>query len=134
LCLFASKTPQRFDNNTPLNLQNDNMARANSKNYHHFFPQAYLEKTGRGLRKNIVMNITLIDLALNQQIIRDKAPSVYMAKWKTGGIDENSELAKTMTTHFIDDLDGFGVWKDDYDKFIQQRGKLVWSELVKLIA
>jgi hypothetical protein len=47
---------------------------------------------------------------------------------------ENSELAKTMTTHFIDDLDGFGVWKDDYDKFIQQRGKLVWSELVKLIA
>ena len=57
-----------------------------------------------------------------------------MAKWKTGGIDENSELAKTMTTHFIDDLDGFGVWKDDYDKFIQQRGKLVWSELKKLVA
>ena len=134
LCLFASKTPQRFDNNTPLNLQNDNMARANSKNYHHFFPQAYLEKTGRGLRKNIVMNITLIDLALNQQIIRDKAPSVYMAKWKTGGIEENSELAKTMTTHFIDDLDGFGVWKDDYDKFIQERGKLIYSELQKLIA
>jgi hypothetical protein len=134
MCLLTSKGPLRFDNNSPLNLQNNFLVIALSRNYHHFFPQAYLKKTGHGSQSNLVMNITLVDDFLNKRVIRDKAPSVYMAKWNTGGSDENKKLAQTMTTHFIDDLDGFGVWKDDYVKFIQERGKLIYSELQKLVA
>ena len=46
---------------------------------------------------------------------------------------QNSGLAKTMSTHLIKDLKDFGVWKDDYDKFIEKRGNLIFSELKKLI-
>ncbi len=45
----------------------------------------------------------------------------------------NRELDKTMKTHLIDELDEFGVWKDDYDKFIKMRGKKVSEEIEKRI-
>ena len=45
----------------------------------------------------------------------------------------NRELDKTMKTHLIDELDEFGVWEDDYDKFIKMRGKKVSEEIEKRI-
>ena len=46
---------------------------------------------------------------------------------------QNKGLAKAMSTHLIKDLNGFGVWKDDYKQFIENRGNLIFSELQKLI-
>ena len=130
LCLFASKNPLRFDNNSQINLQNDWLKIASSKNYHHFFPKSYLKKRGVAKAKyDVITNITLVDDYLNKAEIKAKAPSVYMKKFE----QLNSGLAKTMSTHIIKDLKDFGVWKDDYDKFIEKRGNLIFSELMKLI-
>jgi hypothetical protein len=41
----------------------------------------------------------------------------------------NKKIADTMKTHLIDDLDGFGVWGDDYDAFLAKRGERVKAEL-----
>lgn len=45
----------------------------------------------------------------------DKAPSVYMKKFKR----DNISLADTMKTHLIDDMDNFGIWQDDYNVFLK---------------
>ena len=79
---------------------------------------------------DVITNITLVDDYLNKAEIKAKAPSVYMKKFQLG----NPGLAKTMSTHLIEDLKDFGVWKDDYDKFIEKRGNLIFSELTKLIS
>jgi hypothetical protein len=46
-------------------------------------------------------------------------------------VDSNPKLEETMMTHLIDDLDDFGVWDDDYDRFIEKRGQRVLEELNK---
>lgn len=38
-----------------------------------------------------------------------------------------------MKTHFIGDLNKFGIWSNDYDLFIHERAELISSELKKRI-
>jgi hypothetical protein len=42
---------------------------------------------------------------------------------------KNKNLVDTMTTHLITDLEDFGIWKNKYEVFIEQRGKAVLKEL-----
>jgi hypothetical protein len=130
LSLYAYHEPKSFNDNAKVNIQNNWLKQSNSKNYHHFFPRAYLSKEGvdEG-RINNVLNITIVDDYLNKRKIRARPPSDYMAEFKAG----NNTLAASMQTHLIDDLTGFGVWSDDYDKFIQKRAEAVSAELGKRI-
>jgi hypothetical protein len=41
----------------------------------------------------------------------------------------NRKLGDTMHTHLIGDLDEFGIWENDYEKFLEQRGRRVLEEL-----
>jgi|GEM_PF-1613730 len=45
----------------------------------------------------------------------------------------NPDLSSTMMTHLIEDLNIFGIWDDDYDKFFDERAKIVSRELSKRI-
>ena len=45
--------------------------------------------------------------------------------------EKNKELADTMRTHFIDDMDEYGVWNNDYEAFIEMRGQRVLDEIRK---
>jgi hypothetical protein len=129
LCLLAYHQPKSFVNNAIVRLSNDFLKRANSKNYHHFFPRAFLEKKGRGYWEiNHILNITFVDDYLNKREIRDKAPSLYMKTFKK----KNPRLSATMKTHLID-IDTFGVWEDDYDTFRKRRAKAIARELAKRI-
>ena len=69
----------------------------------------------------------MVDDYLNKRKIGAKAPSIYMKEFKAG----NRELAHTMRTHLIDDLDAYGIWSDDYDTFIERRGQRVLEEIQK---
>ena len=130
LCLYAYHEPKSFNDNATVNIQNNWLKQSNSKNYHHFFPRAYLGKEGvEEGRINSVLNITIVDDYLNKRKIRARPPSDYMAEFKGG----NKTLAKAMKTHLIDDLAGFGVWTDDYDTFIRKRAEAVSAELSKRI-
>lgn len=46
---------------------------------------------------------------------------------------QNADLDITMKTHLINDLDEFGVWNNDYDKFIEKRSKAIHDEIKKRI-
>ncbi len=90
----------------------------------HFFPRAYLQRRRIG-NDNSLVNVTLVDDYLNKREIRARAPSDYMRKFKKG----NPRLGDTMKSHLIDDLDDFGVWNDDYEKFLDRRSGRIVKEL-----
>jgi hypothetical protein len=56
---------------------------------------------------------------LNKREIKAKSPAQYMAKF----LKHNRDLEETMKTHCIRGLDKFGIWKNDYDKFFDERAK-----------
>lgn len=126
ICLYAYHMPLSFATGSLVRLDNSWLQRANSKNYHHFFPKAYLRRQGREQwEANCVLNITLVDDYLNKRQIGGRAPSDYMRSF----LHDNPKLSQTMNSHLIDDLDEFGIWDDDYDRFIEQRAKKVLAEL-----
>jgi hypothetical protein len=126
--LLASFKPLSFDGESEVELGNAYLKRANSKNYHHFFPKSYLKKDGyEDWVINTISNITLVDDNLNKRIIGSKSPSVYMKQF----IKDNKDIEKTMKSHLIDDLDGFGVLDNDYETFVSKRSKKILKEVNK---
>ncbi|RME44766.1 MAG: DUF262 domain-containing protein [Caldilineae bacterium] len=127
-CLYAWFQPRSFATDALVNLDNSWLKMANSRNYHHFFPKAWLRKQGfEDWKANSVLNITLVDDYLNKRKIRARAPGDYMREFAAG----NTDLAETMKTHLIDDLEDFGIWDNDYERFIERRGQRVLEELQK---
>jgi len=127
LCIYAYQQPKSFNDNSIVSLSNDYLKQANSRNYHHFFPKAFLKKQGEeSFYINHVLNITLVDDFLNKRLIRDKSPKVYMKTF----LKENPQLKKTMKTHLVD-LDTSGVWNNDFDRFFVKRAKAVSRHLEK---
>ncbi len=130
LGLLAYQQPKSFNDDSLVNISNDWLKQANSKNYHHFFPKAYLLKQDEELFYiNHIANITIVDDFLNKREIRANPPSKYMAKFK----NVNADLSRSMDTHLIHDLDQFGVWDDDYEVFFEQRLRAISEQLEKRI-
>jgi len=44
LCIYAYREPKSFIDDSKVNINNNWLKQSNSKNYHHFFPKAYLRK------------------------------------------------------------------------------------------
>jgi hypothetical protein len=110
-------------------VNNDWLKQANSKNYHHFFPKAYLKKQGYGdWPTNHVANITIVDDYLNKRKIRANPPATYMQEFR----ESNPDLHETMKTHLID-IEKFGVWNNDYDEFLWKRCEAISKELRKRV-
>jgi hypothetical protein len=130
LCIYAYHQPKSFNDNSIVHINNYWLKRANSVNYHHFFPKAYLRKRlEEEFWINHILNITIVDDYLNKREISAKAPSVYMKKFAR----HNKGIDETMRTHLIGNFDDFGILADDYDKFFKQRGRLLSKELKKRI-
>ena len=133
LCLFADFEPKEFHNNGTVILDNSWLKIATSKNYHHFFPKAYIRKnldreSIKNLDANSLMNITFVSAEANIKMIRDKQPSVYIKECS----DKNEKLAETLKTHLIE-KEGFGIEEDNYLLFLEKRAERVYQELKKRI-
>jgi hypothetical protein len=123
LCLLAYQEPKDLQDNGKVILDNSWLKVASSKNYHHFFPKAYL-KNKTVLNSNSLVNISFVSDHLNKRKIGAKAPSQYISDFQ----DENSQISKALQTHFID-LNGFGIESNDYGTFLQERAKKIYAEL-----
>ena len=120
LCLLAYQQPVSFQNNGIVHIANDWLKQANSKNYHHFFPKAYMRKVHPEVEDwlvNHIGNITIVDDFLNKRSIRDRAPSKYISEYMA----KNSNLEKALNSHLISTVSGWGVLEDDYPTFFQNR-------------
>lgn len=131
LCIYVSFQPRAFDSNNVVAVANDTLKRANSRNYHHFFPKAYLKKIGvPESEANSVFNITIIDDHLNKHQIRAKAPLKYMQEFEKS----NNQLARTLKSHLLSpDSLWADIQNDDYELFLQRRAERVSKELRKRI-
>lgn len=130
LCIYAHKQPKSFVNTSLVTISNAWLKQSNSRNYHHFFPKAYLKKLNTDVEKiNHVLNITIVDDRLNKKEIRDRPPSDYMKEFKK----KNPQIDDMLKTHLIGDLDRFGVWSNTYEAFMTERAKLVSKEIEKRI-
>lgn len=131
LCLLAYQLPKSFDTSGLVILDNSNLKIATSRNYHHFFPKAYLDSVDKSKEPNLIANITLIDGYSNKHRVGKKPPSEYTGKFaKT-----NETLSDTLQTHLIRDVASYGVNTDDYALFIQRRSKAIALALnVKLMS
>lgn len=126
LCVMAAAGPRSFKNGSSIILNNSRLHASNSKNYHHFFPKAFLKRQKvENSKLNLISNITLVEDCVNKEI-KDNPPSVYMQKFNQPSYD----LDGIMKTHLIDDLAKYGVWTDDYEAFIDARTDRIWTELV----
>lgn len=124
LCLLAYHEPKDFRSNGKVILDNSWLKVANSKNYHHFFPKAYLKKNNIA-NENSLANITLVSDDLNKRKIRAKAPSIYIKDFW----DENDDLPKSLKSHLINSIDDFGITSDDYLIFLEKRAEALFVEL-----
>ncbi|WP_108669975.1 DUF262 domain-containing protein [Peribacillus acanthi] len=119
LCLLASKSPMRLNTGADVVLDNSNLKSKNSKNYHHFYPKAFLKDKVNSSEINHICNIVLLDAYTNQEIIRDKSPNVYM--------DEFELSQNKLDSHLIPEI------YDDYKAFINARAELLASEFNKVL-
>lgn len=132
LCLYAMHKPKSFDSGLDVNIDNSWLKIATSKNYHHFFPKAYMRKDHPATEAwlvNHIVNITIVDDRLNKNRIKAKPPATYMKTFA----EENEDLATTMATHLIDNVEEFGVWENDYGTFFNKRLKRICAELNRRI-
>ena len=130
LCIYAYHQPKSYNDNASVNISNDWLKQANSKNYHHFFPKKYLKSKGvERIEYNSIVNISIVDDFLNKREIKTSPPSEYLKRFQR----ENPQLSDTMKTHLINDLEKFGVWNDDYKTFLAERAKVISKELEKRI-
>lgn len=112
LCILAFHQPKSFDSTSIVNLDNSNLKIATSKNYHHFFPKAYLAEHLKSAEPNLMANITLIDGYSNKHMIGKKSPSQYIAKFTK----DNGDIKEALESHVIGDLDDFGISNNDYER------------------
>jgi hypothetical protein len=130
LCVLAYQQPKSFVDNALVQVDNSWLKQANSKNYHHFFPKAYLLKKKEDyFYINHVANITLVDDFLNKRLIGAKAPGVYMKQF----IKDNSEIDSCMKSHLITLSKTGGVLENDYSAFFKTRCRAFSRELSKRI-
>lgn len=126
LCIYAYQEPKSFTLNSRVHIDNAWLKASFSKNYHHFFPKAFLRRQGlEPWQANSVLNITIVDDYLNKREIKANPPSQYMARFQR----QNEHLADTMRSHLIDDLDDYGVFTDDYERFLSRRGRRLIREI-----
>lgn len=129
LCILAYFKPKRFSDNGDVLLDNSWLNKSTSKNYHHFFPKAFLEKKGKSEQANALVNITLVDDYLNKRKIKAKPPSKYIKEFA----EQNPNLGEALRTHLIDDIEEFGVLTDDYELFLDKRSNRIADEILKRI-
>lgn len=128
LCLLSYHEPKSFMDNSIVQISNYWLKQANSKNYHHFFPRAFLKKKHYDERKiNNILNITIVDDYLNKREISSKAPSKYIKNFS----DNNPLIEETLKTHLIKNIEEFGIWVDDYDTFLDKRAQAISEEIEK---
>lgn len=131
LAILAREDPRSFDTHSKIDLDNSAMQRGNSRNFHHFFPKAFLRKKGvgpAGYDANSIMNITLVDDYLNKRSIRARAPSEYLNEFS----NENNHFRKSMKSHLIDVSKTAAVWEDDYERFLLERADKVISKFQEI--
>ncbi|MGW5075964.1 GmrSD restriction endonuclease domain-containing protein [Rhodococcus sp. NPDC004095] len=104
------------------------LAWSNDKEFHHFFPQAYLKTAGKGT-PHLVANIILLTSVSNISI-RDKAPSVYLQEIIDR--DGREALVDRLASNLVSEAALDAALKDDYNAFLEARSETLQTRALEL--
>lgn len=108
------------------------LAWSNDKEYHHFFPQAYLARVGvSGERANMVANIVLLTSASNIAI-RDRAPVDYLQAIIDGS--GRDALVARMESNLVPEVALDAALANDYESFLTIRSTHLQNHAGRLAA
>jgi hypothetical protein len=98
------------------------LAWQNSKEFHHFFPQAYLRKKGVSTsRISSLANMVYLS-SVSNKLISDRAPSEYVAQLLA---EHGAEARAWLATNLIDDAAIDAALSDDYEAFLAARSNAI---------
>lgn len=118
------RTGQRIDTDRALSWQND-------KEFHHFFPKAFLKSKGMNTaRANVCANLIMLT-SVSNIFISDQPPSVYLKDLcDTDGEDiVRSRLVRSL----VNDAAYDAARRDDYETFLEIRSRTLHEVLMNLI-
>ncbi len=121
ICLMHQASPRSFINGEKVVID-DVLHKGNSKNYHHFFPRAYLKEIGNDNPDHIA-NITLLRAAQNQSL-GDRSPKAYIPRYKSDAVT----IETTLKSQFID-AKKQDAWIDNYSNFKEMRCRMLASAI-----
>lgn len=117
-------TGQRIDVGKSLSWQN-------GKEYHHFFPRAFLRSRGVGQAgANVCGNLVMLSANSNNWIT-DRPPSRYLRDLRD--IEGEEALRKRLRTCLVEDDAYAAALRDDYDAFLRARSETLHRRLMGLI-
>ncbi|MEW1611535.1 MULTISPECIES: DUF262 domain-containing protein [unclassified Streptomyces] len=109
----------------------DALSWQNGKQFHHFFPRAYLKKQGvQGGQDNVCGNLIMLS-AITNNWISDRRPSAYLkdlADWNGEEV-----LRERLRTCLIEEDAYQAALCDDYDGFLRARSETLHRRLTELI-
>ena len=116
--MLAHHTPLDLVNGQRIDMDKS-LSWSNDKEYHHFFPMAYLarRKVPAG-RSNVVANIVLLSSISNINI-RDSAPSEYLREIIDR--DGRGRLVERMKSNLVPEEALEAALQDNYDQFLKVR-------------
>lgn len=126
ICLILRNGARDFHSNRPIS---GDLIVENHIDDHHIFPSSFLKTNVPGLTQRVrdcVINRTLIDRTTNQRI-GGNAPSEYLADIELAR--NGNDLARLLTSHFIDCDPNAPVWRDDFETFLNQRQAALWATI-----
>lgn len=105
------------------------LAWQNTKEFHHFFPQAYLKKHDTLPAKISALSNMVYLSSSSNKLITDRAPSEYVKEL----LDSQGEKAREwMATNLIDDRAIDAALKDDFDEFLAARSSVIHQRAKEL--
>jgi len=125
---LAEAAPRNLPNGMNVDVQHA-LSSYNKKEYHHFFPRAYLKAIGEGDSSNVLGNIVMLTSASNKTI-SDNPPSKYVPPLCTSlGINCDAVFASNL----LPTPSAFDYGKATYPEFLTERGKLLTAFVNRLI-
>ena len=133
--MYVGNSPLNFGDGSEVFENMLSLQKAQSSNYHHFFPKSHIEKMKKNkdvkYSENHVLNITLVTQRDNHSY-SNKAPREYLKGYK------QSALVDRLKTHLIGDgkgdvLSECGIKEDNYDAFIEKRASLLIEKIKRKI-
>lgn len=128
ICLFASNKPKSIKTGLEINLRST-LSSYNREEFHHIFPKGYLNKVSRGAKYNSICNITILPSYDNKKI-SCKAPSLY---FREIDVELGSIYKDIAESNFIYIDNDCGIYKDDYEKFLDERANLIIKKINSIV-
>lgn len=127
--MLAAGTPRDLVNGQRIDVDKS-LAWSNDKEYHHFFPQAYLGRAGvSATEANVVGNMVLLTSISNIQI-KDKAPSEYLRA--IIGSSGRDALIERMLSNLVPEEALDYALADDYAGFLEARSRFLHQHVLQL--